>query len=303
MKSNSSRLFKLIISLLFIAGMTKLGFDLMAKYHQVKEIQKIEQANNLLEQKKYAAAIAAYDSLLQTDTNQTDLLWVNRGYAWLGLNQYDEMLQSCSTATLIEPQASLPWNCRGEALYYLDQPKTALKALKKAIALDSQNATFWLNQSRVLADLQQYNQAIAASEQAIKLLSQSKPQTDSDLRHLAIALQQQGQSWLEIKQNKQALSAFNRSLEYFPDDLSSQQGKGITLYRLGLYNNAISTFTAILKRDDLTPEQSAVNWLYQGISLCQTDQIAPATEAFKQVLKLTKNPESTEIAKAGCGIR
>ncbi len=303
MKSNSSRLFKIIISLLFIAGTTGLGFNLIAKYYQVKEIQKIQQANNLLEQKKYAAAIAAYDSLLQTDTDQTDLLWINRGYAWSGLNQYDEMLQSCSTATLIEPQAPLAWNCRGEALYYLGQPETALAAFKKAIALDSQNATFWLNQSRVLADLQQYNQAIAASEQAIKLLSQSQPQKDSDLRQLAIALQQQGQISLEIKQNKQALNAFSRSLEYFPDDLSSQQGKGIALYRLGLYNNASSTFTAILQRNNLTSEQSAINWLYQGISLCQTDQITSATQAFKQVLKLTKNPEAIAIAKAGCGIR
>ena len=213
------------------------------------------------------------------------------------------MLQSCSTATLIKPQAPLAWNCRGEALYYLDQLETALAAFKKAIALDSQNATFWLNQSRVLADLQQYNQAITASEQAIKLLSQSKPQKDSDLRHLAIALQQQGQISLEIKQNKQALNAFSRSLEYFPDDLSSQQGKGIALYRLGLYNNASSTFTAILQRDDLTSEQSAVNWLYQGISLCQTEQVAAATQAFKQVLELTDDPEARAIAKAGCGIR
>ncbi len=303
MKSNSSRLFKIIISLLFIAGITGLGFNLIAKYYQVKEIQKIQQANNLLEQKKYAAAIAAYDSLLQTNTNQTDLLWINRGYAWSGLNQYDEMLQSCSTATLIKPQAPLAWNCRGEALYYLDQSETALAAFKKAIALNSQNATFWLNQSRVLADIQQYNQAITASEQAIKLLSQSKPQKDSDLRQLAIALQQQGQISLEIKQNKQALNAFNRSLEYFPDDLSSQQGKGIALYRLGLYNNAISTFTEILQRNNLTSEQSAINLLYQGISLCQTDQITSATQAFKQVLKLTKNPEAIAIAKAGCGIR
>ncbi len=302
-KSNFSRVFKIILFFLFVGGITGLGVDLITKYRQLQEIQKIQQVNDLLVQKKHSAAIAAYDRLLQTDTNQPHLLWINRGYAWSGLNQYDEMLRSCAAATLIKPQAPLAWNCRGEALYYLGQPQAALEAFKKAIAINSQDSTFWLNQSRVLADLQQYNQAISASEQGIKLLSKSKLKKDSDLRELAIAFNQQGQSWLETKQNQQALSAFKRSLEYLPNYLPAQQGRGIALYRLGYYSQAVAAFTEVLQRDDLTREQSAINWLYQGISLCETPQITSATQAFKQVLKLTKNPEARAIAKAGCGIR
>ena len=303
MKSNFSKLYKIIIFLLFIGGITGLGLNLITKYRQMQKLQEIQQANELLRQKKHAAAIIAYDRLLQNDTAQTDLLWINRGYAWLGLNQYNEMLQSCSAATLIQPKAALAWNCRGEALYYLGQPETALRAFKKAICLNNQNATFWLNRSRVLTDLQQYQQAIAANEEAIKLLSPSKFQKNSDRPKKAIALEQQGQIWLQAKENKQALATFNRSLKEQPNYLPAQQGKGIALYRLGLYNNATDSFTTILQRDDLTPEQSAINWLYQGISLCETDQIADSAEAFKQVLKLTKNSEAREIAIAGCGIR
>ena len=303
MKSNFSRLFKIIIFLLLIGGITALGLDLRTKYVKMQEIRKIQQAKDLLEQKKYTAAIAAYNRLLQTETTQPDSLLINRGYAWLGLIQYDEMLQSCVDASLINPQAPLAWNCRGEALYYLGQPDAALEALSKAIAIDSQDATFWLNQSRVFADLQQYDQAIAASKQAIKLLSKSKPKNNSQGRELAIAHNQQGQSWLETQQNQQALAAFNRSLEYVPNYLPAQQGKGIALYRLGQYIQAAKAFATVLHRDDLTPEQSAINWLYRGISLCETPRISSAPEAFKQVLKLTKNSQARAIAKAGCGIR
>ena len=303
MKSNFSRLFKIIIFLLFIGGITGLGLDLRTKYVKIQEIEKIQQAKDLLEQKKYTAAIAAYERLLQTETAQTHLLWINRGYAWSGLNQYDKMLHSCTTASIIKPQASLAWNCRGEALYYLGQPDAALEALRKAIAIDSQDATFWLNQGRIFADLQQYDRAIAASKQAIKLLSKSKPKNDSERRELAIAHNQQGQSWLETQQNKQALSAFKRSLEYLPNYLPPQQGKGIALYRSGQYIQAATAFTTVLQRDDLTPEQSAINLLYRGISLCETPQISSAPQAFQQVLKLTKNSQARAIAKAGCGIR
>lgn len=303
MKSNFSRLFKIIIFLLFIGGITGLGLDLRTKYVKMQEIQKIQQAKDLLEQKKYTAAIAAYDRLLQTETAQPELLWINRGYAWSGAKQYNEMLQSCAKASLINPQAPLAWNCLGEARYYLGQPDAALEAWSKAIAVDPQDATFWLNQGRVLADLQQYEQAIAASQQAIKLLSKSKPKNDSERRELAIAHNQQGQSWLETQQNQQALSAFKRSLEYLPNYLPAQQGKGIALYRSGQYIQAATTFATVLQRDDLTPEQSAINWLYRGISLCETPQIASAPQAFKQVLKLTKNSQARAIAKAGCGIR
>lgn len=303
MNSNFSRLCKFIIFLLFIGGITRLGLDLITKHLQVQEVQKIQRANKLLEQQKYTKAIAVYDRLLQTKTGQPHLLWINRGYAWSGLNRHYNMLQSCSAATLIKTKAPLAWNCRGEALYHLDRPKTALKAFTKAIAINDQNETFWLNQSRVLIDLQQYQQAILKSERAIKLLAKSKPQNDSIRRDSAIAFAQKGQSWLETKQNQQALSAFNRSLEYLPSYLSAQQGKAIALYRLGAYRQATKAFTEILQRDDLTPEQEAINWLYQGISLCETPQNADAPQAFKQVLTLTKNPEIRAIALAGCGIR
>ena len=292
----------IIIFLLGIGGTIALGLTLVVKYLQVQQIQQTQQANNLLVQKKYTLAITAYDRLLKDNTAQPHILLANRGTALLGLHQYQKALQSCSQATELKPKADLAWNCRGEALYHLGQYDGAFAAWEQAIALNPQNATFWLNQNQVLLDLAQHEQAITASQEAIALL-QSQPPTSTTNHHLTIALSRQGQSWLELNKNHQALTAFNQSLTYQPNNIAAQQGIGVALYRLGDYSEAIQTFEQILQRDNLTQQQQATNWLYQGLSFCETPQASAATEAFKQVLQLTKNTQLRKIAQAGCGIR
>ena len=287
-----------------IGGTAGLSFTLVRNHLETQEQQKVEQAQNLLDQKKYTEAIAIYDQLLESKPNQAQLLWINRGFAWLGLGKYDEMLQSCSNATAIKPQSALAWNCRGEALHNIGRPKAALESFNRAITSNPPpriSGIIRLNKSRVLADLERYPQAVTASEQGIKLLSKLNQKDVAD--DLGIAFSQQGQSLLKLKQNKRALFAFNQSLKFMPDDLSAQQGRGIALYRLGFYDRAANIFTKVLQRDDLTQEQQAINWLYQGISLCQTSKVDAASQAFEQVLKLTKDPQAKAIANAGCGIR
>ncbi|MEM6612696.1 MAG: tetratricopeptide repeat protein [Cyanobacteria bacterium P01_C01_bin.72] len=288
--------------LLGLMGLGSIGFNLVNRHRQIQQIQRTQTANDLLKQKKYALAVAAYDELLQTSTAQLHRLWTNRGYALLELDHHQEALNSCSQATSLNPQADLAWNCRGEALYYLGQQQQALTVLEKAIAIQPENEIYWFNYSNILANLSDHEAAVAASEKAISLL-QSQPQTDTTKSNLAHLLGQQGHILLELEQNKQALTAFEQSLDYQPDSLTAQQGKGIALYRLGRYAQAIKLFTRILRREDLTTAQRAISLLYQGISLCETPQAAAATKAFEQVLQLTADPQLQKIAASGCGIR
>lgn len=302
MNAKLPRSLTIIIFLLGIGGIIGLGLNLVVKYLQTKQIQQTQHANSLLAQKKYTLAINAYDQLLEKNAAQPYILWTNRGTALLGLHQYQSALQSCSQATELQPQADLAWNCRGEALYSLGKYDEAFAAFKQAIAINPQNSTFWLNQNQVLFDLAQHDQAIAASKSAVVLL-QSQPPTPHENHHLAIALRRQGLSFLELKQNKRALTAFDQSLTYQANHPAALLGRGVALYRLGDYGEAIQTFEQILQRDNLTPQQQAINLLYQGISFCETPQASAATAAFKQVLQLTKDLQLRQIAQAGCGIR
>ena len=291
MKSNNfPQWSKIIVLLVCLGGITGLSFYLKDRYRQ---IQQIRQADRLLARENYSAAITAYNQILPTDVPQAHLLWINRGYAFFGLNRYDDMLQSCSKAVVIEPDA-LGWNCRGEALYNLKRDREALEAFERATAIDSQSI-FWLNKAVVLDRLQQYDRAIAASDKAIELAS-TEPQN-------ALALLQKGQSLLKTNRNRQALTAFEQSLASSPNYLPAKQGKAITLYKLGRYEQAIAVYESILRSPDLTQEQKIIAMLYQATSLCQIQKTAAAVEIFSEVIELTDRPRSQQIARTGCGIR
>lgn len=298
-KQNSLRLLTIIASLVCAGGLAWLGFSWRDKHQQV---QSLRQADRLLDKKQYDLAIEAYDRLLATNAAPDYSILINRGYAFLGLNRHRDMLESCSSATSIEPDAALGWNCQGEALYHLQQYQNALEAFNLATEKNPQESTFWLNQARVLSELQQYNKAIAASDRAIKLIESSPNNGANPVNSLAIAFELKGQNLLKLQQYSESLEAFERALKSSPEYLSAQQGKGVALYELGKYREAISVFGQILQRDDLTERQKAMSLLYTGVSLCQIQKNTPAERAFQEVLQLTTDAQSQEIAQKGCGI-
>jgi tetratricopeptide (TPR) repeat protein len=298
--TNFSKWVKAIILLVCLGGITGLG---IYYYDEYRQIQQAQQADRLLARKKYSAAVTAYDRLLQINTEEQHLLWINRGYAFLGLKQYDRMLESCSQAISIVPNTAFAWNCRGEALYYLKRDREALSAFERATALDSQKAIFWLNKAVVLDRLKQYEKAILASDRAVELLPESKSQDLNYRRQQAIAFNQKGQTLLKTARHQQALTAFERALAYSPDYLPARQGIAIALYQLKNYEKAIATFETILQEHDLTKEQKTIAMLYKATSLCQVRETAKARQVFAEMVKLTDDPQLQKIARYGCGIR
>ena len=307
MKSDNIPKFTIVIlALVGFGSLSWLGLNLMTQNTQIQQFQK---ANNLLAQKKYTEAIAIYDELLEIEVGQKHLVWINRGYALAGLDRYQQMWKSCNNATTIDSQFALGWNCQAEALYYQQKYPAALKALEKAIAINPTEIIFLLNKSRVLDDLQQYQKVIATSKKAIELGEQSSSLSILDQQNLGLAYQQQGRALLQTKAYQSAIKAFNRALEYAPDNLNAQQGLGVAFYELAQHEKSIKVFEQILKREDLTLEQQALSWLYKGINLCQNKQGTivqnrfAAKQAFQKVLQLTKEAEVITMAQAGCGIR
>ena len=289
-----------VLLFLGVVGISSIGINLISRYGRTQQTKQLQQASEQLAQGQYVSAIAIYDELLETDFSQPEILWSNRGYAYLGSQQYQAALASCQQAITLDAKLALAWNCQGEAQFYLGNNSAAQTAFQRAIAIEPKNTTYQLNQSQVLQNLGQHRQALELNQKAIATLeSQQSPPTQT----LALAFKRQGQSWLEIGKNKEALSAFKTSLEHQPEDLATQLGKAISLYRLGKYELAIKTLDKILSRQDLTPQQQATGWLYQGISLCQTPKSSAADRAFDRVIKLSQNPEHQKIARAGCGIK
>ncbi len=141
--------------------------------------QLLNQGDIQLKSQNYSQALALYNQTLRQDKDM-GTVWLNRGYALEGLEEYELMLQSCTSATVIQPQLELAWDCRGKALFYLEQYEEAVEAWKTAIALNPQNAVAWVSYGESLYEVGQHQASLNAIKRAISLLK-DRPQAELSL--------------------------------------------------------------------------------------------------------------------------
>lgn len=288
-----------ILLVLALIGLLSVFFNNIAKRIAVKTA--FEQGNQLLKQKSYAQALAKYNRLLNIDSNYYQA-WTNRGYALAGLQQYEEMRQSCSTATIIDPSAVYAWNCQGEALHNLNQDAEAIIAFERAIALNKNDAIFLLNKSESLKSLGQEEESLRVIKKAIQVLEQQETVAGkaSVSSELAVALTFLGNGYRNKKQYKTAIDTYNRALEYSPDYFPAQIGKSIILTQIKRYQEAKNELKDILDNPDLTTAKQAQTWFYLGKAFCESQQNLEGVAAFEQAIKLKSDYQAAQQAKRQC---
>ncbi|MGL6344944.1 MAG: tetratricopeptide repeat protein, partial [Waterburya sp.] len=256
-----------ILLVLALIGLLSVLFNNIAKRIAVRTA--FEQGNQLLKQQSFTQALEQYNRLLDIDSNYFQA-WTNRGYALAGLQQYEEMRQSCTTATIIEPTAVYAWNCQGEALHNLNREAEAIVAFDRAIALDKTDPIFLINKSESLKSLGRNEESLSLIKRAIELLEQQKAIADqaSVSSELAVALTFLGNGYRNKKQYETAINIYNRALEYSPDYFAAQIGKSIALSQIQRYQEAKNELERILDNADLTTAKEAQTWFYLGKTLC-----------------------------------
>jgi tetratricopeptide (TPR) repeat protein len=262
-----------------------------------------QQGNKLLSQKSYNEAVKKYNQLLKIDSNYFQA-WTNRGYALAGLQEYEDMRESCSTATIIQPTAVYAWNCQGEALHNLQQDQKAITAFDKAIALDRTDPIFLINKSESLGALGNNQGSIDSIKQAIQILEQIEAtEGASKVRgEFAVALTFLGNSYRQQEKLTEAISAYERATSYTPNYFPAQVGKGITLSKANRIQEAEAEFKKMLQNPLLTKTQQAQTWFYLGKTLCQAKANPDGVEAFERALKLQPNYEMAREAQKQCSL-
>lgn len=257
--------------------------------------------NQSLSDREYAEAVATYDRLLAKDANYYQA-WTNRGYALAGLEKYEEMLESCRAATLIEPTATYAWNCQGEALHNLQRPAEAIAIYDRALEIDGDDPVLWVNRSIALLAERQPLPALESVDRAIGRL-EAIQQADSDPtleRELAIALSHRGKILHQQNEYQAAFAAFERALSYSGQYFPALRGQGIALKNLGEHERADTKFAEILELTALTTSQQAETWFYKGLNLCASDRARAAQQAFTQALELKPSYDAVKDAQANC---
>ena len=260
-----------------------------------------QRGNELLNQGSFDKAISEYNRLLNIDSNYYQA-WTNRGYALAGLQQYDEMRESCLTATIIEPKAVYAWNCQGEALHNLQRDKEAIIAFEQAISLNRTDPIFLINKSESLITLNKEEESFATIQEAVNILEKIEAVKGKEKMggEFAVALTFQGNGYRRLQQYEAAISAYNRALEYTPNYFPAQIGKGIAFKYLKRYQESGDEFKRILKNSQLTKIQKAQTWFYLGKTLCESSQKQEGVAAFERAIKLKPDYISAENAKMSC---
>jgi tetratricopeptide (TPR) repeat protein len=263
--------------------------------------QAFQRGNELLNLGSFDKAISEYNRLLNIDSNYYQA-WTNRGYALAKLQKYDEMRESCLTATIIEPKAFYAWNCQGEALHNLQRDEEARVAFEQAISLNRKEPIFLINKSESLIALNKEEESLATIQQAVEILEKIEAVKGKEKigGEFAVALAFQGNGYRRKQQYYPAIAAYDRALEYNPNYFPAQIGKGITLEHLKRYQESGEEFKRILNNPQSTKLQKAETWFYLGKTLCESRQKQEGVAAFEQALKLRSNYTVAETAKKSC---
>ena len=291
--------FKNILLLLTLIGLLSVFSQNIIKRLSVRT--SFQRGNELLKQKSYRQALAEYNNLLNIDSNYFQA-WTNRGYALAGLQQYDAMRESCSTATIINPTAVYAWNCQGEALHNLQRDAEAIIAFDRAIALNKNDPIFLINKSESLGVLGNYQASIDTIREAIQVLEQiEKVRGKESIKgEFAVALTFLGNSYRQEEKFAQAITAYERAINYAPRYFPARVGKGITLSRAKRDREAQKEFKNMLQDSQLTKTQQAQTWFYLGKSLCKSAPNPDGIAAFEQAIKLKPNYKIAREAKKYC---
>ena len=289
-KTNNYSKLKNALLLLTFVGLLSLLFDNIAQRIEVRAA--FQKGNRSLKQKLYDRAIVEYDRILDRDSNYHKA-WTYRGYALSGLEKYQEMVESCSTATIIEPNAAYAWNCRGEALFHLEKNIEAIDAFDRAIAINKTEPIFLINKSRSLRALGKNEESITTIRSAIEILEQIEAVEDErDISNeFAIALTFMGNSYIQ-KEQQAAIDSYNRALTYVPDYFPAQIGKGVALNMAKRYDRARDEFNNILNNAALTPTQQAQTLFYLGQTLCSLQQNLSGIAQIEKAIALQPDYET-----------
>ena len=290
---------KNLLVLLALVALLLVFFDNFVK--RIKVRAAFKQGNKFLQEKSFSKAIAEYNKLLYIDSNYFQA-WTNRGYALAGLQKYEEMRESCSTATIINPAAIYAWNCQGEALHNLKRQEEAVRAFDKAISLNKTEPIFLINKSESLKSLGREEQSLISISEAIKVLEQIEATEGKEKisSEFAVALTFLGNGYRNKEKYEPAIFNYNRALEYAPDYFPAQIGKGIVLNRVERYLQAQEEFESILENKQLSATKQAQTWFYLGKTLCQSGQNAKSIVAFEKAIKISPDYEAAKQAKNNC---
>lgn len=231
----------------------------------------------------YDEALASCDLALESNrvvnSSELALVWTQRSRALIGLEQYEEALNSATRAIAINQGVAEAWNNQGVSLWYLERPEEALIVIERAIDIEPEYTRALYNYGRILSSIEQYEEALNFYDRAldtsidktndieladvwvnrsVALFNLNRCRDAFESTREAITLDSdsfegwynQGVTLSCLGENQLALEAYERADELSPENPIIYIGRAIALENLGLYQEALAIVEAALELDD-----------------------------------------------------
>lgn len=229
----------------------------------------IAEADSLLNEGKYDAAMNRYNEVLKLDANNYNA-YNGRGLVRIYTKKYYEAIGDLNTALEIDPQGSRAYNNRGLAKFYLGDKQSALSDYTEALKLDSNMFIAYKNRGLLYLRDSRYTEGAADFTKAMML----RPEDGDAHFKFGVAIAQLGRY-------EEALASYTKatSLDYLTEELYNY--RGVTEYKLKKYSEATESFREAMKKN-------AENLQYVdnlGNALYRLQKYSEAEAVFEAYLK------------------
>lgn len=238
-----------------------------------------------LEVNQYRQAIDYYDNGLNRlpktkgQVRNFEQVWLKKAKAQRQLNDYQEALNTCSTA-LKHYQSPQLWNCKALTFYSLKQYQSAIIAYDRAIKIDPENVWLWNNRGEAYTRLEQFERAIFDFNKAIAL----------DPSRSFVPWNNLGKLYYQQKNYQQAISAYNEALAVKPDYLPALIGLGNAQKATQLYSQAAESYDRALA---INPDYYEA-WYGKGSVAEYLQQYQSAREYYQKAVELNPDWEAAD---------
>jgi len=197
----------------------------------------------------------------------------------------EEALTAINHSLELDPKSSSKWHFKATILSELDRKDEAVEAFDEGLRLNPENADNWLWKANLLVE----NESQEAYDKAIELIAENNSED------LALDWLSKGWALNKTGRTDEAQAAFQKSLEFYETAISGNTGnirllqqKGLALFELGRYDEAIEAYDQVLKNSlSLEFDTTAVSaWIGKGDSLRLQGKNEEALEAYNKAIDL-----------------
>jgi tetratricopeptide (TPR) repeat protein len=240
-------------------------------------------------------SVEAYDKTIElipsANTRELASYWMTKAevLAYAG-GRWEEALAAINHSLELEPKSRTNWRFKADILSQLGRKDEAVEAFDEALKQNPEDAESWLWKASLLVEMKRYNESLEAYDKAIELIP------ENNTEDLAQSWLSKGWALNKTGRHDEARAAFQKSRGFYDAAISKNAGdtrlmqqKGLVLFELGRYDEAIEVYDQVLKNsssiEHSTTKTSA--WIGKGDALRAQGKNEDALEAYNKVIEIS----------------